>query len=138
MQGMSDEWAKSAQPFFSTRWEREDYEREQRGLPPLGPRIAGLSVVVDPSMAPDRIELRNDKGELVGAITNVAKPKRGPPFKPAAERKSVYVGLRLTTASAEWLEAERQRRNLTTLGQVVRQLIAERVERSKLEALSIE
>jgi len=71
-------------------------------------------------------------------LQSLPKPKRGPPFKPPAERKSVYVGLRLTTASAEWLEAERQQRNLTTLGQVVRQLIAERVERSKLEAVAIE
>jgi hypothetical protein len=80
------------------------------------------------------------KAEIVSAeeMAVPAKPKRGPPFKPPAERKSVYVGLRLTTASAEWLEAERQQRNLTTLGQVVRQLIAERVERSKLEAVAIE
>lgn len=28
----------SGGPFFLTQWEREDYEREQRGEKPLGPR----------------------------------------------------------------------------------------------------
>lgn len=28
----------SGGPFFLTQWEREDYERSQRGEPPLGPR----------------------------------------------------------------------------------------------------
>lgn len=28
------------QPFFSTQWEREDYERRQRGEPELGPALS--------------------------------------------------------------------------------------------------
>ncbi len=40
--GRADEWAYihppvTLQPFFSTAWEREDYERRQRGEPELGP-----------------------------------------------------------------------------------------------------
>jgi hypothetical protein len=92
----------------------------------------------------EAVKLSYDDGEVKAEIVSAekmaapAKPKRGRPFKPLAERKSVYIGVRLTKASAEWLELERQAHGLGTLGQVVRQLIAERIERSKLEALSIE
>jgi hypothetical protein len=30
-------------PFFSTQWEREDYERRQRGEPELGPGVSDMT-----------------------------------------------------------------------------------------------
>jgi hypothetical protein len=30
-------WLDAQKPRFSTRWERNDYDREQRGEKPLGP-----------------------------------------------------------------------------------------------------
>jgi hypothetical protein len=33
-------------PFFSTQWEREDYEREQRGEPARGPSVSRPATVV--------------------------------------------------------------------------------------------